>query len=262
MKERIISAFVALLITLPLLFLGGTYFDILVLVVGLLGLKELLDLNKDIPILVKYISYLLFGLLLIFGYTYTGRVILLNYSLVVISLLVLLTSMLVYNDSKRYSIEDVFYSLGSIILLSTAFSLFSIIRRSGLNYMIYLLLITIMTDTFAYFIGRAFGKKKLMPLVSPNKTVEGFIGGLIFGTAIASMFYIFVIDSSRILPIILLTFILSIMGQVGDLVFSSIKRHYKIKDFSNIMPGHGGILDRLDSIIFVLFTYIILTIVL
>jgi len=262
MKERLISASVALLILIPLLLLGGFYFDILVIVLGVLGLKELLALKPNIPNIVKYITYILFLILLIYGYSYTGKLFLMNYTFLLICFLILFSSLLVYNDNKKYSIEDVFYLLSSIIFLSAAFNLFSVVRSKGLMITIYLILITTMTDTFAFMLGKKFGKHKLMPNVSPNKTIEGFIYGLVFGTLISSLFYIFVIDNSNILLTIVITIFLSFVGQCGDLIFSSIKRHFKIKDFSNIMPGHGGILDRLDSIIFVLLMYTVFQVIL
>ena len=258
MKERLISAFVALLIIIPLLVLGGIYFDILVIVLGLLGLKELLDLKKDIPNFVKYVSYVLFLILLIYGYTYTGKIFLMNYTFLIICLLILLSSLLVFRN-KKYSIDDVFYLFASIIFLSSAFHLFTVVRAKSLMITIYLILITTMTDTFAFMIGRKYGKNKLMRDISPNKTIEGFVAGSIIGPIIACLFYYFLINKANVLIIILVTIFLSIVGQIGDLVFSSIKRHFKIKDFSNIMPGHGGILDRLDSIIFVLFAYIVIS---
>lgn len=261
MKERIISAVIALLIAVPLLLLGEGYFKILVVVIGILGLKELMDLKKKIPNRIKYVAYILFVVFLLCGYDYLNNVVLLNGSLLAISFIILLTAMLLY-DNKEYKIDDVFFLMGSVILLSFAFYLFIIIRDTSLNLMIYLLLITIMTDTFAYIIGSKFGKNKLMPKVSPNKSIEGFLGGLVFGTLISSLFYINFINNSCVLFIVCMSMVLSIIGQFGDLVFSSIKRTYKIKDFSNLMPGHGGILDRLDSIIFVLFTYIIFSAIL
>ena len=120
---------------------------------------------------------------------------------------------------------------------------------------IYLLLITIMSDTFAYFVGRKFGKHKMCPSVSPNKTWEGFVGGLIISTIVSTLFYHFLVDEESILLLILITILLSIIGALGDLVFSSIKRHFGIKDYGNIMPGHGGVLDRLDSILFVILAF-------
>ena len=262
MKERVISAVVALLITVPLILLGGNYFVILVIILGLLGLKELLNLLKGVPYPVKIISYLLFVILLLFGYQFIDGIYIMNFSLMLITFLIVLTSIILYSNRKEYSISDAFFLISSLIFLSSAFNLFIIVREKSLMLTIYLFLVTTMTDTFAYVLGSKIGKRKLIPKISPNKSVEGFIAGLIFGTIIASTFYCLCIDSSNIIMIILMTIILSIIGQCGDLVFSAIKRHYKIKDFSNIMPGHGGILDRLDSIIFVLFGYIIFSVIL
>ena len=102
------------------------------------------------------------------------------------------------------------------------------------------------------------GKNKLAPSISPHKTIEGFIGGALMGTFVATTFYFTVIDSNISLVILILTTaFLSVIGQLGDLVFSSIKRTYGVKDFSNLIPGHGGILDRLDSIIFVILAFIL-----
>lgn len=262
MKERVISAVVALLITVPLILLGGNYFVILVIILGLLGLKELLNLLKGVPYPVKIISYLLFVILLLFGYQFIDGIYIMNFSLTLITFLIVLTSIILYSNRKEYSISDAFFLISSLIFLSSAFNLFIIVREKSLMLTIYLFLVTTMTDTFAYVLGSKIGKRKLIPKISPNKSVEGFIAGLIFGTIIASTFYCLCIDSSNIIMIILMTMILSIIGQCGDLVFSAIKRYYKIKDFSNIMPGHGGILDRLDSIIFVLFGYIIFSVIL
>ena len=118
-------------------------------------------------------------------------------------------------------------------------------------------IITIITDSYALFVGSLIGKNKLLKEVSPNKTWEGMLSGTLFGTLLASVFYITVVNNhANIALIVALTLFLSIIGQFGDLVFSAIKRYFGIKDFSNIMPGHGGILDRLDSIIFVMLGFI------
>ena len=112
-------------------------------------------------------------------------------------------------------------------------------------------------DIFAYFIGSKFGKNKMCVSISPNKTWEGSIGGLVLGTSSGLIFYKLLIGNITI-KVVLITLILSIIGQIGDLIMSRIKRENDIKDYSNIMPGHGGILDRLDSSIFVFITYIFL----
>lgn len=125
-----------------------------------------------------------------------------------------------------------------------------LIRDYSLWHFLYVILIPILTDSFAYLLGRRFGKRKLAPLISPNKTIEGSIWGSFLGTILGSVFYYFLIGPINILFLIGMTFLISVMGQLGDLFFSKIKRENGIKDFSDLIPGHGGILDRFDSILF------------
>jgi len=127
----------------------------------------------------------------------------------------------------------------------------SIINDTYNPYIIFGILIIIWSnDTFAYLIGKNFGKRKLFEKVSPKKTIEGFIGGLIFGV-IAAIIITYTTSSLSILHWIVLSIIISIFGTIGDLVASKFKREANIKDSSNLIPGHGGFLDRLDSLIFV-----------
>ncbi|MEE9348710.1 MAG: phosphatidate cytidylyltransferase [Flavobacteriaceae bacterium] len=106
-----------------------------------------------------------------------------------------------------------------------------------------------MSDTFAYIIGRKFGKHKLFERISPKKTIEGFIGGFVFTliTAYISSLYF---TNTSLVNWIVIAIIVSVFGSIGDLVESMFKREAKIKDSSNFIPGHGGFLDRLDSVIF------------
>lgn len=106
-------------------------------------------------------------------------------------------------------------------------------------------------DTFAYICGKLFGKHKLYEKISPKKTIEGFIGGLIF-TQIAAfiMFKYLDVQNTSLLFWMCIGLGISIIGTIGDLVESKYKRQANIKDSGSIMPGHGGILDRLDSILF------------
>jgi len=123
------------------------------------------------------------------------------------------------------------------------------------------ILVSVITDIAAYFVGKVCGKHKLAPIISPKKTVEGSIGGTVFAVAILT-FMAFILNVTRILQVnygILIIYLVlaSIVGQFGDLAMSSIKRIAGIKDYGNLLPGHGGILDRFDSHLFVLpFTYL------
>lgn len=105
-------------------------------------------------------------------------------------------------------------------------------------------------DSFAYLIGKNFGKRKLFESVSPKKTIEGFVGGVVF-SVIAGIVISYYYDIISMEHWIALSLIASVFGTIGDLVESKFKRQAKIKDSGNIMPGHGGLLDRLDSLLFV-----------
>lgn len=105
-------------------------------------------------------------------------------------------------------------------------------------------------DTFAYIVGKSIGKRKLFPSVSPKKTIEGFLGGFVF-TILASVIINSVMNLYSTTFLILLSVIVSVFGTLGDLVESKFKRAAQVKDSGKIMPGHGGILDRFDSVIFV-----------
>ena len=128
-------------------------------------------------------------------------------------------------------------------------------------FILYMALGACLNDAFAYFVGVFFGKHKMNPRISPKKTWEGFFGGIILaGISIAAYAFIFaacgrpllkgLLDIQHWYHIVILSFLLPVVSTLGDLFFSSIKRHYSIKDFSNLIPGHGGILDRLDSLMF------------
>ena len=115
---------------------------------------------------------------------------------------------------------------------------------------LYVFLISFMTDTYAYIGGMLIGKNKLTS-ISPKKTIEGSIIGTVMATFLGTCFYNILINDIGLIEIALVSLVLSVISQFGDLFFSSIKRYYDKKDYSNLIPGHGGILDRLDSVIFV-----------
>lgn len=143
-----------------------------------------------------------------------------------------------------------------------------LLRRAPQNGLFYMILVIVCfawcTDIFAYLVGICIGKHKFAPNISPKKSIEGAIGGTTFSviaTVIALVIYQNVSGCTINYPLaILYAFICSVVGQVGDLSFSYIKRSYNIKDFGKILPGHGGVLDRLDSLIFISpFFYMLIT---
>lgn len=254
MKKRIISATVALIIAIPLLMAGGILFDLAIYGLSILALKEFLDIKsikKEIPTFINLISYIVITLIIISSFKTSKIIFSLDYRIIVGLFLIFLLPTIIYHDRKKYSIVDAFYLIGGIFFLGISFSLIILIRNIDIQLIIYLFIITIITDTYAYLTGILIGKHHLLEDISPKKTWEGSIGGTICGTFIATIYYITAFPDTNIIKIMFATLFLSILGQYGDLVFSAIKRYYGKKDFSNIMPGHGGILDRLDSIIFV-----------
>jgi len=122
--------------------------------------------------------------------------------------------------------------------------------ENGLECIIYILFIVWATDTAAFFGGNYLKGPKLIPKVSPNKTVSGAICGL-FGASIIGVISIIFIDGVEFVSFVISSVILSVFAQAGDLVESKLKRLYDVKDSSDLIPGHGGLLDRLDSLLFV-----------
>jgi len=141
--------------------------------------------------------------------------------------------------------------LTTFFILIPLVSLVTLLFRSNwMELLIVILIINYGMDTFAWFFGKKFGKHKLMPHVSPNKTVEGLIGGMIGAGIAGSVYWSFCVDKFR--PSFLAIFILlAFFAQIGDLVQSKIKRQFDLKDSSSLIPGHGGVYDRLDSLLFV-----------
>lgn len=258
MKQRMISAIIMLFIFIPLLIIGSWPFYFLILTLGIFSLYELLKLKPKIPIVLKLMTYLFTLLLLLTNVLENSLLITLDNRLFIVLILVYLSMLVFINKQEIYNYKDAFHLIGITLFIGFSFNNMIHIRNFDLNILIYLFLITIITDTFALLIGKYLGKHKLAPLISPNKTIEGLVGGSLIGTIVASLFYFFTISQTNIILIIILTLFLSLIGQLGDLIKSSIKRCENIKDFSNLIPGHGGILDRFDSIIFVMMTYILI----
>lgn len=254
MKKRVISAIVALAIFIPLIALGGMWFKIAVCVLAVIGMHDFLDLpgGDKRP---KYVDAIFYALVLLLTFMNDNRE-----SYYLLTLLLPMLAVIYCNDNKKYNADDAFKLIGMAVLIGTVFNKVVLIRNTNLWLFVYLFLITTMTDTFAHLGGTLIGKHKLAPKISPNKTWEGSIIGGIFGTLCAATFYYIVVSSDvNVLGLLVVTLFLSSLGQLGDLFFSAVKRNHNIKDFSNLMPGHGGVLDRLDSIIFVIIGYILLS---
>ena len=266
MKKRVISAaiMVALLILIFILPKSISYIGIAV-AVGLLAAqsyRELLGLKKSRKNYPNYISVLGFICMELMVFhrvnapltAFTG----VNFMIIGLIILILLIPS-IFDKKGNYTTKEAFYLIGSTIAIGLFFNLVMLIYNNNRWELLYLLAVATMTDTFAMLIGCLIGKHKLIPDVSPKKSVEGSVAGSIVGTIIASILYYNIISNQiNIIVLVLMTLALTVLGQLGDLFFSKIKRENEIKDFSNIMPGHGGILDRFDSLTFITFGYIVI----
>ena len=180
------------------------------------------------------------------------------------TILVILFLQVIVTEMKT-TIKDIAYSLLGIfyVVLFTMFVAFINGMENGKILIWYAIFAAWGTDTFAYFTGILIGKHKFSK-VSPKKSIEGCIGGTV-GAVTVMLVYTYILNNALIidysyLHILGIGVILSIIGQIGDFAASSIKRFVDIKDYSNLMPGHGGMLDRIDSLIFLApFAYALFT---
>jgi len=253
-RKYLKSRYLGALIILPFcifLFLGGTYLKYAVLLLSLVGMNELYNAARA-----KMISPLSsVGYLLCIAYYLTlGRDI--NYRFIFLSVILSLFVMFfIPIFDRKYSYIDISMTLLAFLYVPVFFS-FVVLVDSKLNgnYYVWLIFISSWTcDTSAYYTGRKFGKKKLRPEISPNKTVEGSLGGLLGCITACGAFGAFII--SRGVPVALVHFLIigvacGVVAQLGDLSGSSFKRFVGIKDYSSLIPGHGGILDRFESSLF------------
>lgn len=266
MKTRVISGIVAFALLLAVVLSPKGILAAGVFIFALIGMHEFYSAVSNAGYRpVKLVGYIACIPLLTLGFkdmsgTF-GRIAELigstNFlTLAVFAILAVLMLLIVF-DHERFNIVDISLTVFGILYVPFLFS-FIILTRNLVNgfYFIWMIFIGAWaTDTFAYFAGVALGKRKLIPSISPKKTVEGSIGGIVGCMAAMLAYGILVVNvkAGYIPPYhyIIVSLLCGIISQIGDLAASSIKRFVKIKDYGKIMPGHGGVLDRFDSILFV-----------
>ncbi len=154
---------------------------------------------------------------------------------------------------EGFKSDDFGNLLSAAVYGSVGFAAIALLRNESIHWVIYILLGAMLTDTAAYFFGTRFGRHRLCPSISPKKSIEGAIAGTVFGAA-ATIAYAFLVPfypaGTHPVLIVGVSLSLPIVAQIGDLVASKLKRSHGIKDYSNLFPGHGGILDRFDSTMF------------
>lgn len=184
------------------------------------------------------------------------------YMFITITVMLLFYALL-YVAVKSFTKEDFAQHFLTILYCSLGFIAFAYLRLQALELIIYLFLVAMLTDVFAYFIGIKFGKHRLAEHISPKKSVEGAIAGLLIGGGLASLFaYYFELLELAYPWILVMSLGASVIAQIGDLIASKFKREAGIKDYSNIFPGHGGVLDRFDSSLFVAIFLMVIVIIL
>lgn len=249
MKERLIGGFFVAVITLITLLSGGIVSAVILTIVSLIGVYEYLkvySLEKTAFAIVDYIGTLFFYVLI---YLEKGEFL---FPLVVFVLMILLAIyVFMFPKYKDVDITKTFFGFVYVtVLLSFVFRIRSM--ESGILLSFFVLISSWGNDVFAYLVGSAIGKHKFTPKVSPNKSIEGFVGGILGAGVIGFLFGVIFADGIPFsgLYCAVIASLGSVPAVIGDLAASAIKRDNGIKDYSHLIPGHGGILDRFDSVFF------------
>lgn len=155
-------------------------------------------------------------------------------------------------EALKSHVQEWFYSVAGLAYLGVLPSFLVKLRslERGWNWCVLLFFIVIASDTAAFFVGRRFGKHKLYPLVSPKKSVEGFIGGVLGSLLVTFIYSRFALQQYPLVQLLALGLVIGLIAPVGDLVESLLKRGFDVKDSGGLLPGHGGLLDRADSVVF------------
>ena len=251
LQKRTVFAILALLVFIPILVVGGLLLQIIMGILAMVAVHELFRM-KGLEIMTPE------GLLTLFA-TYVLTIPLENYlpflpvdgNVVAYSVMIfIMLGTTVF--SKDYTIEDAAFPIAVSFYVGFGFNALLDARVAGLDKALLALCIVWATDSGAYLVGMNYGKKKLAPTVSPNKTIEGAIGGIVAAMIVTMIFMM--IDSTVALPfgiykMMLFAIFFSIAGQLGDLIESAMKRHFGVKDSGIFIPGHGGVLDRFDCML-------------
>lgn len=254
MLTRIITAVVALIVFIGVIMLGETALTIAIAAVTLFMMYEALGAIAKSK--ATKVSGFITGILLVSGIYFNVFEVALA-----LSILSAMVFLIFLHEKVRYS--EIFSAQFMVLYIALFMSYIPRIRtQMGLAAMALIFIIAWGSDTAAYFCGTFFGKHKLIPRVSPKKTVEGSVGAVII-TALLCALYVFIMDSCGypimgenatagvLLKFAAVGFVTSAISQLGDLAASAVKRDAEIKDYGWIFPGHGGFMDRFDSVIFI-----------
>lgn len=250
---RLLSALVGIPVILGLVYLGGPYYACFILLVANLGMREYTDLLKSrgyhLPVFLGYAGVTVFLTLL-----YLGQI--LQLELALPAMIVILISLAIFYliSFEKTDIGESALILWGIIYLGGLGGYMILLRQlpQGMNYTLLLLVGVWSNDTFAYVAGIKWGKRRLAPAISPQKSVEGACSGIVGTVLLALLAALLFPGWIELAPgeAALLGLGISVFAQLGDLLESAIKRQFGVKDTGRLIPGHGGILDRFDSLLF------------
>lgn len=244
--KRLFGGVIILAILLFITVMGHAYLSVGVLIFSLIAVKEMRDGFLKIGYNTPFVFTSIVNVLVMVEAYINDR----RLSIIGLVFVLMITFMyMIFN--KKYDMVDFFPMFFIIAYVSLLMS--NIIKIRDLKYVYMLYIVAWGSDTFAYLVGSKFGKNKIKSIahISPNKTIEGSIGGIV-GAVILNLIYSNFTGISHDTGIIILfTVVAALLSQIGDLIASYIKRKCGIKDFGNLIPGHGGILDRFDSMLFV-----------
>ncbi|MDI6618266.1 MAG: phosphatidate cytidylyltransferase [Clostridiales bacterium] len=253
LKKRVITAIIALPLLFAAVIINKYIFFCALCLISIIGLYEYYSAAGKTGVKPMIGLGVVSGLVLLLLTLFGGNI---NYMTLFIAIIMLIVlSVPIFNN--RYNFLSSAVTIIGVLYLPFLFRYLYLIRaiqNTGVYLIWFVFIVAWMSDTFAYFTGRAFGRNKLCPAISPKKTVEGSIGGII-GSTVGCIIYGLLLAKYNIIDIHVIDLLIigisgSIISQIGDLAASAIKRNAGIKDYGNIMPGHGGILDRFDSILF------------
>ena len=264
--KRVLTAVIGFPLVAILLIFGNRYVvDIAFAIVALMAIREFFNAFKGKAEPINWLGYVTCIFIAVM-HIIPMRYVLITIGISIPLIITILFAQVIITNMKT-SFKDIAITFFGICYI-VGFILFMPLLNASENgkFLIwYILFAAWGTDLFAYFVGKKLGKHKFSK-VSPNKSIEGCVGGII-GSTVLVLIYTIVLNNYTTINIpywyiIISGVILSIISQLGDFAASSIKRYVGIKDFSNLFPGHGGMLDRIDSIIFVApFAYFLLTII-
>ncbi len=268
--KRITSALLGFPLVVIILAFGNTYVvDIFLAFIAMLGMQEYFNAVSKEAKTVRWLGYtscLSIALIHIipenFNLQLQSEILMLIIPtiLLILFLYVIITNMKINFKDIAYTLFGIIYVIGCIIFLALLRGM-----QNGKILIWYAIIAAWGTDIFAYIVGKRWGKHKFSQ-VSPKKSIEGCVAGIV-GAVIIAVLYTLAINKIFDLQysyvfVVIVTAILSMIGQVGDFAASSIKRYVNIKDYSNLIPGHGGMLDRIDSLMFLSpFAYVLLNII-